>query len=100
LVEVTEVMFKLDDWAWELILCLLDVLKNDFVEVDEAMFQSVERLCEIIFCILGIERTDLDGRLSDGLSRPIAVRSHNLPSVILKMKLVMMKRCFKVSKGH
>jgi hypothetical protein len=46
--------------ALELIIGLLDVLKNDFVEVDEAMFHGVERSCEIIFCILGIEESDLD----------------------------------------
>jgi hypothetical protein len=40
-------------------MCLLDVLKNDFVEVDEAMFHSVERQCEIIFCILGIKKSAL-----------------------------------------
>jgi hypothetical protein len=31
------------------IICLLDVLINDFGEVDEAMFQGVERPCENIF---------------------------------------------------
>jgi hypothetical protein len=36
-------------------ICLLDVLKNDFGEVDEAMFQGIERACEFIFCILGNE---------------------------------------------
>jgi hypothetical protein len=43
--------------AWELIICLLDVLKNDFGEVDEAMFQGVERPYEHMFCIQGIENT-------------------------------------------
>jgi hypothetical protein len=44
----------------DLIICLQDVLKNDFGEVDEVMFKGVERRCEIIFCILGIEKSDLD----------------------------------------
>jgi hypothetical protein len=44
----------------ELIICLLDVLKNDFREGDEAMFQCVERPCERIFCILDIEKRNLD----------------------------------------
>jgi hypothetical protein len=39
-------MFKVGEWPVELIICLLDVLKNDFVEVDEAMFQGVQRPCE------------------------------------------------------
>jgi hypothetical protein len=39
----------------KLIICLLNVLKNDFGEVDEAMFEGVERPFELIFCILGIE---------------------------------------------
>jgi hypothetical protein len=40
-------------------ICLLDVLKNDFVEVDESIFQGVERPCELIFYILGIQKSDL-----------------------------------------
>jgi hypothetical protein len=39
----------------KLILCLLNVLKNDFGEVDEAMFEGIEGPFEPIFCILGIE---------------------------------------------
>jgi asparagine synthetase A len=54
LYEVSEVMFHVDQWPWELIICFRDVLKNDFFEVAEAMFQGVERTCEIIFCILCI----------------------------------------------
>jgi hypothetical protein len=42
------------------IICLLEVLKKDFVKVDEAMFQVVERLCEIFLCFLDIEKSDLD----------------------------------------
>jgi hypothetical protein len=30
-------MFKVGDWPCELIICLLNVLKNDFGEVDEAV---------------------------------------------------------------
>jgi hypothetical protein len=35
----------------EFIICLLNVLKNDFGEVDEVMFQDFERPCEHIFSI-------------------------------------------------
>jgi hypothetical protein len=52
--EVTEVMFWVRDWAWELIMFLLDNLKNDFGEFDEMMFQGVQRPCELISCMLGI----------------------------------------------
>jgi hypothetical protein len=31
-------MFSVGEWTLELIVFLLDVLKNDFGEVDEAMF--------------------------------------------------------------
>jgi hypothetical protein len=63
----------------------LDVLKKDFVEVDVAMFQGVERPCEKIFGILGIEKSDLDGRLSDVLSRRMAQRTHNFsPGLLIK----------------
>jgi hypothetical protein len=57
--EVAEMMFQVGEWPWDLIICSLDVLKNDFGEEDEAMFQGVERLCELIFCILGMEKSDL-----------------------------------------
>jgi hypothetical protein len=53
-------MFYVAKWSWEHIICILDVVKNDFCEVDEVMFQGVERPCELIFCILGIEKSDLD----------------------------------------
>jgi hypothetical protein len=45
---------------WEHIICILNVLKNDFGEVDEAKFQGVERPRDIIFCIFGIEKSDLN----------------------------------------
>jgi hypothetical protein len=53
-------MFEVGEWPWELIVCLLDVLKNVFDEVDEEMFQGVENQCELIFSILGIKKSDLD----------------------------------------
>jgi hypothetical protein len=43
------------EWPWELIMWLLDVLKNDFGEGDEAIFQGLERQYELIFCVLGFE---------------------------------------------
>jgi hypothetical protein len=48
-------MFQVGEWRLQLIICLLDVLKNDFGEVDEEMIQGVERPCEIILCVLEIE---------------------------------------------
>jgi hypothetical protein len=53
-------MFQVGEWSLELIIFLLDVIKNDFGEVNEAMFQGVERPCKIIFCFLGIKKSDLD----------------------------------------
>jgi hypothetical protein len=53
-------MFYVDGWALEFIICLLDVLENDFGEVDESLFQSVERHIEIILCFLGIEKSDFE----------------------------------------
>jgi hypothetical protein len=53
-------MFYVSEWAWDLIICLLNVLTSDFVEVDEAIFHGVEKPCELIFYILGIQKSDLD----------------------------------------
>jgi hypothetical protein len=58
--EVAGVMFEVCELPWELIICLLDVLKNDFGEDDEALFQAVELSRELIFCFVGIEKNDLD----------------------------------------
>jgi hypothetical protein len=60
-------MFQVGEWSEELIICLLDVLKNDFGDVDEAMVLGVRRPLEIIFCLLRIERF-LRSHLSDVLS--------------------------------
>jgi hypothetical protein len=46
-------------------MCLLDVLKNDFGGVDDAIYQSV-RPFEFNFCTQGIEKKRfLQSRLSD-----------------------------------
>jgi hypothetical protein len=84
--EFVEVMFKVGEWPWELNLPSAR-LKNDYGEVDEEIFQGVERQCEVIFCIMGIEKINLDGYLSDVLSGRMALRTHYLPSVFLKMRL-------------
>jgi hypothetical protein len=47
----------------ELILCLLDVLRNDFGEVDEAMILAVERPFKFIYYILGIVKTSCTKKL-------------------------------------
>jgi hypothetical protein len=52
--EAADMMFKVGEWPYKLIICLLNLLKNNFREVDEAIFEGVERSCEIIFYILGI----------------------------------------------
>jgi hypothetical protein len=52
-------MFYVAEWSSELIICLLQVLNNDFGGVDEVMFQGVERRWELIFCVLGIENSEL-----------------------------------------
>jgi hypothetical protein len=51
-------MFQVGEWPWKLLICLLDVLKNDFCEVDETMIQGVERPLEIGFRIQDIEKSD------------------------------------------
>jgi hypothetical protein len=43
----------------ELIIFVLDDLKNNFGEFDEVMFKDVERLFGLIFCIPDIEKSDL-----------------------------------------
>jgi hypothetical protein len=56
-------MFEVGEWHLELIICFLDVLKNDFGEVDEAMFLGVDSPCELILYFLGIEKSDLGDSL-------------------------------------
>jgi hypothetical protein len=41
----------------EIIICLLDLLKNDFGEVDEAMIECDERQYELIFCNHSMEKS-------------------------------------------
>jgi hypothetical protein len=45
---------------WELIICLLNVLKINFGDVDVAIFHHVKKQFEWIFYILGIHKNDLD----------------------------------------
>jgi hypothetical protein len=52
------VIFKNGEWAWELIIYLLDVYKCDFGDVDEAMFHEVENAFERIFDFLGNQKPD------------------------------------------
>jgi hypothetical protein len=53
-------MFEVGEWPWELIICLQDVLRNDFCEVDEVMFRGVEGLFGLIFYILCFEKSNVD----------------------------------------
>jgi hypothetical protein len=54
------VIFQIGEWAWDLIICLLNDLKVDLGDVDEAMFHDVDRPFEYIFYIPGIQKSDLD----------------------------------------
>jgi hypothetical protein len=60
LVEVAEVKFLVGKWTWDLIICLLDVLKCDFREVDEAMFESEKVHANSFSASLDIQKSDLD----------------------------------------
>jgi hypothetical protein len=53
-------MCDVGEWTRELIICLLNVLKCDFVHVYEAMFNDVERPLEQFFYILCIQKSHLD----------------------------------------
>jgi hypothetical protein len=57
--EFAALKFYVGEWCLELIICLLDGLKNDFFEVDEVMIQDFKRPWELIFCYLGIENSEL-----------------------------------------
>jgi hypothetical protein len=57
--EFAEVTFYVGEWCLELIICFLDVLKNDFSEVNEVTIQDFKRPWELIFCYLGIENSEL-----------------------------------------
>jgi hypothetical protein len=69
------------------IICLLNVLKCDLGDIDEATFCDVETPFESIFYILGIQKSYLYEVVEVGLSRRIALRTHNLPSGRLKKRL-------------
>jgi hypothetical protein len=49
-------MFSVHEWPWELIICLLNVLKCNFVDVDEAVFHDDEGPIERNFYIFGIKK--------------------------------------------
>jgi hypothetical protein len=52
-------MFQAGDWPLDLIICLLDVLINDFDEADEAVFLGVERKFEFILWFQDNEKSEL-----------------------------------------
>jgi hypothetical protein len=56
--EIVKVMIYVGEWSWDLIIYLLDFIKNEFCEVD-VMFEGVIRPCEIIFRIMGIQNSEL-----------------------------------------
>jgi hypothetical protein len=51
--EFAELIFLVVKWSWELIICILDVLKCAFGDDYEVMLQGVERLYDIIFYLQG-----------------------------------------------
>jgi hypothetical protein len=73
-------LFQVGEWPLELIIGLLNILKNDFGEVDEAMFQGVERPCELIIFPGHLKKRLGRSRLRDVSSGRMTLRSHNLPS--------------------
>jgi hypothetical protein len=68
-------------------ICLLDVLKNDF-EDDEAMFQGVERPTPHFLRSGSLKKRLGRIRLSDVLSRRMALTTQNQPSGGLKNQLL------------
>jgi hypothetical protein len=86
----------------ELIICLLDVLKNDFSEVDERDNSWCRKFLRFHF-VHPAHRWKLLGRscLSDVLSRRMVLRTHKMSSGRLKKGLWWsMKRYFRVSVGN
>jgi hypothetical protein len=57
--EFAEVKIYVGEWSSELIICLLEVLKNDFFEDDEVTIQDFKRPWVLIFGYLGIENSEL-----------------------------------------
>jgi hypothetical protein len=99
-------VLNVGEWHWEHIICLLEVLKNDFRKVDETIFQRIDRPCELIFYILGIEKKP-SGRscLREILSRQMALWSYILTSGSLKNRLCWTRwsdfsRCRKAVRPH
>jgi hypothetical protein len=70
--------FQVAEWHWELIICLVNVLKCDFGDDNEKMFHDVERKFERFFFILRIQKNVFDE----------------------KTMVKSMMRWFKVLKGH
>jgi hypothetical protein len=57
--EFAKFMFQVGEWPWEIIICLLDVVKCNFGEVHESMVQMFEKHWELIFCLLDISNNTL-----------------------------------------
>jgi hypothetical protein len=74
-------MYKIDEWPWDLIICLLNVLKYDLGDVDEEIFHDVERPLQRIFYFVRFQKKGFGRNCeSNVLNRQIALRTHNLPS--------------------
>jgi hypothetical protein len=50
----------MDEWAAEIIICLLIVVKCDLGDVAESMYHDLESPFECIFYILHFQKSDLD----------------------------------------
>jgi hypothetical protein len=65
------------------------------------MFHGVKWPWELILWIQGLKKRLGRSCLNDVLCRPMALRTHNLPSESLKIQLCKIRWwCFNVSKGH
>jgi hypothetical protein len=82
-----EEMFHVGKWPQKNIITLLHVLKCDFGEVDEAIVEGAERPCKLIFCTQGIQKSEMNEFTEVVSCRRMALRTHNLPSGSLKMRL-------------
>jgi hypothetical protein len=72
-------MLQVGEWTWELIICPLDILKNDFCEIDEAMFQGVELPLRTHVLYAGFRKKRLDEVECNDLSSIMALKTYNLP---------------------
>jgi hypothetical protein len=76
-------MFYVNEWAWELIICLLNVLKTDFGEVDKPLFQVSKGHA---FLDSRSPKKRLERFCLSYVLRGMDLRTHTLPSGRLKTR--------------